>query len=149
MFWAGLLADLIVLIHASYVSFVVLGLLAILIGLVLRWGWVRSFWFRVIHLSAVGIVVAETLAGIPCPLTIWEKDLRAMAGQVSYPGDFLGHWAHQLIFYRAASWVFTLAYGLFGLAVLAAFVLAPPRWPGRARRGVPRTPGVAGTISQP
>jgi Protein of Unknown function (DUF2784) len=131
MLWARMLADLIVVIHASYVSFVVFGLLAILIGAALGWSWVRNFWFRVAHLTAIGIVVAEALAGIPCPLTVWEQQLRKTAGQVGYQGDFIGNWAHQLIFYRAEPWVFTVGYTVFGLAVLAAFVLAPPH---RSRR---------------
>jgi len=127
MLWARMLADLIVVIHATYVSFVVFGLVAVLVGVVFRWKWVRNPWFRGIHLVAIGIVVAEALAGIPCPLTVWERELRTLAGQVGYQGDFIGYWTHQLLFYRAEPWVFTLVYTLFGLAVLAAFVLAPPR----------------------
>ncbi len=126
--WARMLADLIVVFHASYVSFVVLGLLAILVGAVLRWRWVRNFWFRIAHLAAIGVVVLESLAGIPCPLTVWESQLRRTAGQTGYTGDFIGYWVHQLIFYQAEPWVFTMLYVLFGLAVLAAFILAPPRW---------------------
>jgi Protein of Unknown function (DUF2784) len=127
MFWARILADLIVVFHASYVSFVVLGLVVILIGAIMRWGWVRNFWFRVAHLTAIGIVVVESLFGIPCPLTVWESQLRRAGGQAGYTGDFLGYWAHRLIFYRAEAWAFTVIYILFGLAVLAAFILAPPR----------------------
>ncbi len=132
MLWARMLADLMVVIHASYVSFVVFGLMAILIGIVLRWNWIRNVWFRVIHLIAIGIVVAESLAGIPCPLTVWEQQLRAKGGQASYGGDFIGYWAHQLIFFSFPPWVFTVVYTLFGMAVLAAFVLAPPRQARRA-----------------
>jgi hypothetical protein len=135
-----MLADLTVVIHASYVSYVVFGLALILIGVALRWDWVRNTWFRATHLIAIGIVVAESLAGIPCPLTVWEAKLRRMAGQATYQGDFIGHWVHQLIYYRAEPWVFTLLYSCFGLAVLAAFVLAPPRWPGQPR---PETPKVS------
>ncbi|HKI20273.1 MAG TPA: DUF2784 domain-containing protein, partial [Isosphaeraceae bacterium] len=62
---------------------------------------------------------------------------RQMAGQTSHQGDFIGYWTHRLIFYQAEPWVFTLLYVLFGLAVLAAFVLAPPGWPGRSRREAP------------
>jgi hypothetical protein len=134
MLRARILADLIVIFHAAYVSFVVFGLLAILAGIVFRWGWVRNIWFRVIHLTMIAIVVGEALAGVPCPLTIWEKQFRTQAGQINYPGDFLGYWAHRLLFYRAEPWVFTLIYALFGLAVLAAFILAPPRL---SRRNVP------------
>ncbi len=74
--WARMLADLIVVFHASYVSFVVLGLVAILVGAALHWRWVRNFWFRIAHLAAIGVVVLESLAGIPCPLTVWESQLR-------------------------------------------------------------------------
>jgi Protein of Unknown function (DUF2784) len=126
--WARMLADLIVVFHASYVSFVVLGLLVILIGAALHWQWVRNFWFRIAHLAAIGVVVTESVAGIPCPLTVWESQLRRAAGQAGYSGDFIGYWAHRLIFYQAEPWVFTMLYVLFGLAVLAAFILAPPRW---------------------
>ena len=89
----------------------------------------------------IGIVLAEAVAGIPCPLTVWEKQLRARAGQASYPGDFLGHWAHRFIFFQAEPWVFTLIYTLFGLAVVATFVLAPPRCPWRQRRAEATHPG--------
>ena len=67
-----LAADAVVLVHFSYVAFVVVGLAAILLGLVCRWGWVRNFWFRSLHLLAILIVAAEAVCGITCPLTTWE-----------------------------------------------------------------------------
>ncbi len=129
--WAKLLADLIVLFHAAYVSFVVFGLLLILLGIAFRWRWVRNIWFRSLHLAAIGIVVLEALVGMTCPLTDWEQGLRTMAGEGGYTGDFIGYWAHRLIFYQAPPWVFTALYVAFGFAVLAAYILAPPRWPVR------------------
>ncbi len=131
--WAKLLADFIVVFHATYFSFVVFGLPLTLLGIAFRWGWVRNFWFRSLHLAAIGFVVLEEFVGMTCPLTDWEKQLRRMAGEGSYAGDFIGYWAHRLIFYDAPDWVFTALYIGFGLAVLATFVLAPPRWPGRRR----------------
>ncbi len=82
------------------------------------------------HLAMIAYVVLESWLGVPCPLTLWENELRRLAGESDYPGDFIGYWAHRLIFFRAEPWVFTLVYTLFGLVVLATFVLAPPRWPG-------------------
>jgi Protein of Unknown function (DUF2784) len=140
MLSARLLADLIVVFHASYVAFIVLGLVAILVGIPFRWKWIRNIWFRAIHLAAIGIVVAEAAFGVPCPLTVWEGQLRRAAGQASYTGDFIGYWAHQLIFYRAGPWVFTIIYFLFGAAVLAAFILAPPRWRGRGESDISTAP---------
>ncbi len=129
MRWARLLADVIVVCHVTYVTFVVFGLAAILLGIAFRWSWVRNIWFRAIHLITIGIVVGESLVGVKCPLTVWEAQLRKIAGQTTYTGDFVAHWAHRLFFFRAAPWVATLIYTLFGLAVLVTFFLAPPRRP--------------------
>ena len=35
---------------------------------------------------------------------------------------------HDLLFFDAEPWVFTLLYTAFGLLVVATFVMAPPRW---------------------
>ncbi len=122
-----ILADLIVILHAAYVGFVVLGLAAILIGVVLRWNWVRNFWFRAAHLAAIAVVAIKAIAGQVCPLTTLENALREMGGQTRYPGDFVGYWAHELIFFEGPLWVFTVSYVAFALLVLALYLLAPPR----------------------
>jgi hypothetical protein len=135
MHWPRVLADIIVVLHVAYVAFVVLGMGAIVVGLVFRWGWVRNFWFRVIHLAMIAVVTLESLAGIACPLTTWEKSLRTLGGQKASEGDFVASWMHRLIFFQAEPWVFTVLYCLFGAAVALTFLLGPPRWPGR-RAGV-------------
>ena len=125
--WARILADAIVVVHLAYVSFVVLGMVAILLGLSFQKSWARNPWFRLSHLTMIGVVVIESALGIPCPLTVWERQLRQAAGQRAYTGDFVGYWSHRLIFFQAPPWAFTLAYCLFGAVVLLTFVLAPPR----------------------
>ena len=131
MRWPRILADAIVVFHAAYVAFVVLGMAAIVVGLIFRWRWVRNFWFRVTHLAMIGVVTLESLAGIACPLTTWEKALRTLGGQESSQGDFIASWMHRLIFFQAEPWVFSLVYCLFGAAVALTFLLGPPRWPRR------------------
>jgi hypothetical protein len=131
MTWPRLLADLTVIVHAAYVSFVVLGQLAIVIGLALQQPWARNWWFRLIHLGMITVVVLESWIGLACPLTTLENALRQQAGQATHAGSFVGDWAHRLIFVRADPWMFTVAYSLFGLAVAATFLLGPPRWPRR------------------
>ncbi len=124
----GLLADMIVAVHVAYVSYVVFGQLAIFVGIVLRWQWIRNFWFRVTHLVAISIVALEAIMDVPCPLTVWEDNLRRMAGQPVGGETFMGRLLHNLIFYDWPSWVFTALYIAFTLLVLATFVFAPPRW---------------------
>jgi hypothetical protein len=121
------LADLMVVAHAAYVGFVVFGLAAILVGVVFRWAWVRNLWFRLVHLLAILVVAAEALLGIVCPLTTWEDGLREAAGETVQEGSFVGRWVHELLFVEAPPWGLTLAYCLFALAVVLAFVLAPPQ----------------------
>jgi hypothetical protein len=125
-------ADVVVVVHFSYVAFVILGFLLTLIGILARWNWVRNPVFRTLHLLAILLVAAEALGGITCPLTTWEYQLRSLAGEATYQGAFIAKWVHELLFYEAEPWVFTVCYSLFGLAVLLTFLLAPPRW--RRRR---------------
>lgn len=130
----ALLADGVLIVHAGVIVFVVGGLIAILIGAAAGWRWVRNRWFRLAHLGAIGYVVLQAWCGITCPLTDLENYLRGQAGQTGYGAQgFIAHWLHQLIFFRAEPWVFTLGYSVFGLAVLATLWLAPPQWRRRNR----------------
>jgi hypothetical protein len=126
-----ILADAIVVFHFAYVAFVVIGMIAILVGILRRWAWVRNFWFRAIHLAAIGVVVLETLFGVLCPLTEWEDSLREASGAPNEAGTFVGRWAHALLFVDTPPSVLSVCYVIFGVAVVAAFVVAPPRWPWR------------------
>jgi Protein of Unknown function (DUF2784) len=128
------LADLVLVVHASFVAFVIVGLLLIWIGAVRRWAFVRNFWFRVAHLAAIGVVAAESLSGFVCPLTTWEDQLRLLAGgEQRYAESFIQHWLHQVIFFDLNERVFTISYVVFFLAVALSLWLVPPRWPGRTR----------------
>lgn len=126
-----ILADLVVVVHASYVAFVILGQVVILYGVIRKRSWVRNFYFRWLHLLAIAIVVFQSWLGITCPLTDLENYLRAQAGGEGYPGDFIGYWVGELLFYEGPPWVFMVCYTVFGALVLATFVLAPPRWRAR------------------
>jgi hypothetical protein len=129
-----LLADLIVVLHAGYVGFVVLGVPAILFGAWRGYGWARNFWFRAVHLLMIGIVALEALFGILCPLTDWEDQLRELAGQEVQEGTFIGRWAHELIFVDVSPSMLTVCYCLFAAVVIAMFVMIPPRRPGHLTR---------------
>lgn len=115
-------------LHMAYVLIVVLGLPAICWGIVRKQAWVRSIWLRGGHLAMILIVVGEAWAGITCPLTVWEHQFRDAAGQQSYQGAFVANLVHDLLFFDAEPWVFTLLYTAFGLLVATTFVMAPPRW---------------------
>ena len=129
------LADLVLAVHFAYVAFVVLGLVAILLGIVLRWRWVRNFWFRAVHFLMIAVVVVESLCGVLCPLTEWENSLRRLAGDSSAPGSFIGRWMGRIMFIDLPDSVLAACYCVFGAIVLITLIFAPPRWPGKKGKG--------------
>ena len=126
----AVLADIILVIHFAFVLFVVAGLGAIWMGAWLGWTWVRNFWFRTVHLCAIIFVAAEAIAGIWCPLTIWEAELRGLRAEKS----FIAQWIHRLLFYDFPPWVFTTVYVGFALLVAATIWLVPPQRKGNGNR---------------
>jgi hypothetical protein len=116
-----LLADTVLLIHLVYVLFVVGSLPLIWIGALLKWSFVGNPWFRYLHLAAIMFVVAESLLGIACPLTVLENELRAIETESS----FIQNWVHKILFYRLPEYAFTLIYIVFAALVAATFKWVP------------------------
>ena len=129
-----LLADVVLVLHFAIVVFVLGGLLLVVAGNVRRWRWVNNLWFRLAHLAAIGVVVAQAWLGQACPLTTLESWLRVQAGSPSYSKSFVEHWVQRILFYEAPFWVFALAYTVFALLVIAAWWYFPPRTPSKAMK---------------
>jgi hypothetical protein len=128
-----LMADAVLAIHFAVVVFVVGGLLLVVVGNQRRWAWVDDLRFRVAHLLAIAVVVAQAWLGRLCPLTELESWLRGRAGAAPYERSFVEHWLQRIVYCDAPFWVFTAVYTLFGVMVLAAWWRFPPR----RRRGDP------------
>lgn len=129
----SIIADALLILHLLVILFVIFGFVVIVVGYFRRWQWIVNPWFRVLHLAAIGTVVVQVWMGAACPLTVWENRFRQLAGRDIHDGAFIQYWLHRLIFYDAPDWVFALIYTLFGLLVLLAFILVPPRF-GKNRR---------------
>lgn len=125
--WYCLAADVIVVVHLLYMAFVIVGQLAIVLGAVLRWEWIRNVWFRRLHLLAISIVAVQAILGIACPLTVWERNLRLLAGQPVGNESFVARLVHSVLFYEFEPWVFTTCYVVFALLVLGTYIWVPPR----------------------
>lgn len=81
-------ADLIVLLHAAFVLFVLAG------GpLALRWRGIM--W---VHVPAAVWGIAIEFAGWVCPLTPLENYLRRRSGLAPYAGDFIEHYIVPLLY---------------------------------------------------
>jgi Protein of Unknown function (DUF2784) len=154
MNWQIVLANVIVFLHVLFVGIVVLSVPAILVGWWRKWTWVRNFWFRLIHLLMITIVVVETVFGVPCPLSVWERDLRLAGGQLEYDrdvdgafklsdsgnrmlksnkeyeDDFVARLLRQMIMFNfVPDDVLVVSYYCFGVLILLTLFLVPPRWP--------------------
>lgn len=129
-----LIADVILVAHCAFIAFVVVGQVCVVVGYFRNWRWVRNLAFRVCHILAIGIVVAQAWANQVCPLTIWENALRDAAGEKPYSGSFVEYWIGGLIYYDAPQWVFTVAYSLFGALVVLSWTWIKPK------RNIPNEP---------
>lgn len=94
-----LLADAVVVLHAAFVLFVVLG------GFIaLRWRWVA--W---LHIPAAVWGALVELNGWICPLTPLENWLRGRAGEAGYSGGFIEHYVLRVLYpsglTRTVQWV--------------------------------------------
>jgi len=123
---ARLLADAVLLLHFSFLAFVVGGAFLV-------WRWPRLAW---LHLPAVAWGAYVVLAGEICPLTPLENALRQAGGDSGYSGSFIEHYLLPLIYPAAVQG--PLGRGLqvaIGMALVAfngAIYLAV--WRGRWRR---------------
>ena len=124
------LADVVLVLHAIVVLFNIGAVPVIWVGCFRGWAFVRNFYFRIVHLLLIGVVAAESVFGIVCPLTIWEGALRLSKGTGPlHQNGFIAHWLHQLLFYDFPGWLFTVAYLLFFLLVVFTFYRVRPQLP--------------------
>jgi hypothetical protein len=116
-------ADAVLLVHAAFVLFVVSALPATWLGVAFEKPFAFNPWFRGTHLAAIAFVIAESLLGYACPLTIWEETLRGVHGNQG----FVERWVHAWLFWRAPAWIFTTTYVAFGALVAWTWWKWPPR----------------------
>ncbi len=122
----ALLADLVLLLHAAFVAFVVLGFALVWVGHWRGWQWIANRSFRSLHLAAITFVALESLLGMVCPLTQWEAALRGGTPERS----FVARAVHAVLFHDFPEWVFTVLYVAFA-ALTAATIRLVPMAPAR------------------
>jgi Protein of Unknown function (DUF2784) len=119
---ARLAADAVLVLHALFVAWVMLGGLVVL---------VRP-WAAALHLPAAAWGVWIQWSGGLCPLTPLENALRARAGQGGYDGGFVEHYLVPLVYPDALTREMQWGLGALVLAVNLVVYAAVLR---RRRRG--------------
>lgn len=105
-----LLADLVLVAHAAFVVFVVLGGLAVL-------RWPRLAW---VHLPVVLWGAGIEFTGGICPLTPLENHWRQLAGEQGYVGGFIEHYLVSALYPEGLTRGVQLALGVLVIAVNVA-----------------------------
>jgi hypothetical protein len=112
---APLVADAVLVVHFLLAAFITLGLPLIWVGAVRQWACVRNRAFRMAHLAATVAVAAESLAGVACPLTLWEDALRGVRGYGER--GFVERWIGALLYYDLPAEAFAATYVGFAVVV--------------------------------
>jgi hypothetical protein len=120
----GLLADAVLLAHAAFVAFVVLGGLLVL-------HWPRLAW---VHLPVVAWGAGIEFVGGICPLTPLENQLRALAQEQGYGGGFVEHYVFGLLYPEGLTRELQVVLGL-GVVVLNGAMYAWLWYRRRRARG--------------
>jgi hypothetical protein len=109
----ALLADLVLLAHALFVLFVLLGGFLVL----------RRPWFAICHLPAVIWGVVIELGGCVCPLTYLENHFRRLGGESGYGTTCIEHYLEPILYPMGLTAHVQLLLGMLLLSVnLAVYV---------------------------
>ena len=128
-----LLADAVLVVHGTFVLFVVLGGL-----LVLRWQ--HAAW---VHIPCALWGAWVEFAGWICPLTPLEVDLRMRAGEAGYTGGFIERYVTSAIYPQGLTREIQIGLGAVVIAVnVAVYVVAIRRARAAARGSAQRPTGL-------
>lgn len=102
--WYALAADAVMLVHFCFIAFALLGSLLLL-------KWPKLVW---LHVPAMAWGAYVEISGRICPLTAYENQYRALAGQSTYGEGFITHYLAPIIYPPN----FTEGWRYFALGVL-------------------------------
>lgn len=110
---AGLIADVVQLIHFAWIVFAIFGALTIF-----RWRWM--IW---VHPPVLVWSALVMMMGWLCPLTPMEVHFRELAGRQGYEGGFIEHYITPMIYPAGLTRGVQISLGV-ALAVFNALVYA-------------------------
>lgn len=117
-----LLADGVVLVHAAFLAFVV-------VGGFLAWRWPR---LALLHLPAAVWGALIEFAGWVCPLTPLENAFRLRAGQAGYTSGFIEHYVLPVMYPNGLTRTIQI---VLGVALVAINMVAYGVLLSRGRKG--------------
>ena len=124
--WAGALADLVLVLHLTFILYAIMG------GL-LALQFPRAPW---LHLPMLAWAALTQFLGWICPLTPLENGLSRLAGRAAYGGSFIEHYLVPIVYPPGLTTEIQWALGAFLLAANAVIYT----WVLRTRTASSRSP---------
>ena len=110
----SLTADILILIHLSFICFVLIGGF-----LALKWKWLIF-----LHIPCIIWAVLIEFYGWICPLTPFEQQLRQAGGEAGYSGGFIDHYIVSIIYPSGLTHKMQLFLGILVILInIAAYAL--------------------------
>ena len=120
-------ADLIVIMHFSWILFMLVGFIFTVAGFFWK-GFFDRWLFRMLHLCGIAYVSLLALLGKYCPLTIWENYLRSKYDpELTYTGSFMIHYIERLVYPDINPLIFQIPTTLIAVFSISAFIIKPPQ----------------------
>lgn len=113
-----ILAEMVVLLHFTFIIFNLLG------GFLTLW----KKWMALIHIPAAIWGSLIIIIGWTCPLTPLEKSLRMAGGEEGYSGGFISHYIIPLIYPEGLSRETQIKFGFAALAINVLIYLFVIYW---------------------
>ena len=117
------MADFVMLLHFGLALFITLGFFFIPFGCKFGWSWTQLWRLRILHLVMMGIVTAEAIVGLTCPLTVLENLLRG----VDESQTFVFYWVGRVLYWDLPRQTFILFYSLCLAWVILMWKYCPPK----------------------
>lgn len=111
-----LLSDAIMVIHFAWVAFNLFGFF-----------FARKFpKIKILHIGTLTATAVLMLAEKPCPLTIWEQQLRRRIDPaLSYEESFLSHYLGKVIYIDAPPHTLTVLTSILALLAIFFYLILP------------------------
>ena len=120
------LALVVLAVHVAVIAFNVLGLIAIPLGGLPDWRFVRVFWWRALHLALLAVPALQALFGCTCFLTLWQAMLEQEVGARASQEPLIARLVESVIFWPLPIWFFAALYVAIWIYALALWWRVPP-----------------------
>ncbi len=121
------LADIIVIVHLGWISFMLIGFILTLCGFFWK-GFFDKWLFRIFHVFGIAYVSLLAIMGRYCPLTVFENMLRAKYDpSLTYPGSFMIYYFERLVYPDVNPLIIHIPTIFIAVFTVLMFIIRPPQ----------------------